>query len=787
MKKEIILQNASNEEVKNIVNIVKENRKNLLITNNNNGIIIKYYDNDSHDDDNKYIKDIIKKHYPHISIEKEILLPTIRRVLYLDGLDCPNCAAKVERISKRTLDHENIVVDFATTRFIIETTDKDLIDNLVSTVQKITSKVDAQIKVKTKAEYFAEKEKDTIPKSEKLFFIFGVSLFIIGVIVRYSLLEFGIKIPSWGVIIMYTIAYALLGKDIIYSAIKNIISGRIFDEKFLMTIATLGALGIGYYEEAVSVMIFYKIGEMFQEHAVNKSRHSIASLLDIKPEFANLIVEGELKEVDPIEVVSGDIILIRPGERVPLDGVIIEGEAALDVSALTGEAKYLDVGSGDNVISGSININGTLKVKVLKPYQESMVAKILDMVENASSLKSKSENYISKFARYYTPAICLFAIFVALLPFFTKTNPVWNDFQESIYAAMIFLVASCPCALVISIPLGFFGGIGGASRHGILVKGSNYLEALSNVDTVIFDKTGTLTKGTFKVEKINPISCTKEELLMYAAYAEVTSNHPIAKSIVNLYGSQNIDISRVKSHPEQPKSGNRIFLDCWDIIAANDYYLQKLKIKYKKFTTEGVVVHIVKDMEYQGYIVMKDEVRPEAKEAISELKEMKINTLMFTGDKELEARGIAKEVGINHVYYNMNPIDKVEKLQQLKSTKKQEGLKQAFIGDGINDAPVLSSADIGIAMGGLGSDAAIKVADVILMNDDLTKLPMAIKISKKTKRIVLQNIVFALVVKLIVLSLAPLGLSKMWEAIFADVGVSLIAILNSLRAAKIKR
>jgi len=751
---------------------------------NDQKLTIKYKDNDNYDNEIDNIFNKIKEKNPNIIISEEETLPTVRRVLVLDGLDCANCAAKIERIAKRTFDHELISVDFATTRFIIETNDKELLDNLIEEVQEITEKVDNTIKVKTKAEQLVAEDENRIPRKEKIYFTVGVSLFVLGVIARYSLLSFDIRIPDWGVILMYGIAYILLGKDVISGAFKNISSGRIFDEKFLMTLATMVALGIGYYEEAVSVMIFYKIGELFQDYAVNKSRRSIASLVDIKPDFANVIVEGEIVEVDPMEVLVGDIILIKPGERVPLDGIVVEGEAAIDASALTGEANYLDVREGDKVISGSVNVNGLIKVKVVKIYQDSMVAKILDMIENASSLKSKSENFISKFAKYYTPTIVIIAVLVGIRPFLLIENPVWADFQKTIYQAMIFLVASCPCALVLSIPLGFFGGIGGASKKGILVKGSNYLEVLGSLESIVFDKTGTLTKGSFKVEKIVPAVGSKEELLELAAYGELTSNHPIAKSIINEYGKENIKGSRVKIHSNPPKTGNRIILDDSDVIIANGKYLKHLGIDFEEIETDGVVVHVVKDMQYQGYIIIKDQIREEAKETIAILKDMKIKTTIFTGDKELEAKEVAKDIGIDEVYYDMDPIGKVNKLQELKqgmSSKK----KQAFVGDGINDAPVLSSADVGIAMGALGSDAAIKVADVVLMTDDLKKIPTAIKISKKTRRIVIQNVILALAVKLIVLTLAPLGITTMWEAIFADVGVSLIAILNSLRAAKI--
>lgn len=744
------------------------------------------FTDDFYQEDLNQVLDIIKANGPNIEISEKEQLPAYRKVLILEGLDCANCAAKIERIAKRNIDHEFIVVDFATARFIIETSNVEVINNISKLVQDISSSVDASIVVTTKTEQSQKSNENIkISKWEKISFISGVVLFAIGVIVKYSLLSFGIIVPPQFVILAYVVAYILLGKDVIFSAFNNIISGRVFDEKFLMTLATVVALSIGFYEEAVSVMIFYKIGELCQEYAVNRSRKSIASLLDIKPSFANLFVNGDIVEVDPLEVVVGDIILVKAGERIPVDGRVIDGEASLDASALTGESKYIDVGINDKVISGAISTNGTLKIKVEKIYADSTVSQILQMVENASSLKSKSENMISKLAKYYTPIVCISALLWALSPYLLKANPVWEDFQSSIYAAMIFLVASCPCALVISIPLGFFGGIGGASRHGILVKGSNYLEALANVGSIVFDKTGTLTKGMFKVDKVVALKGTNDDLLEMAAYCEMTSNHPIAKSIVSEYGKEKIVSSRIRINPKTVKFGNRIFLDDDDIAVGNDTFLQKLKIKTNFIESDGVVVYVVKNMELLGYIIIKDEVREEAKATIETLKKMGISVAMVTGDKEIEAKKVAGEVGIDTIYFNMMPIDKVKKLRSLRrglSDKK----KQIFVGDGINDAPVLSSADVGIAMGGLGSDAAIKVADVVLMNDDLSKLPTAIRIARKTKVIVIQNILLALIVKLIVLVLAPLGISHMWEAIFADVGVSLIAIINSLRAANIK-
>lgn len=761
------------QEVKEFIFIIDEEKRVLTVE----------FDGRLRDQDVTRIIEVIHKTDEKIVVTEKESLSLYRKVLLLEGLDCANCAAKIERIAKRNIDHEFISVDFATTRFVIESTNKEVIDNIAPTIQNITKMVDHNVVVKDndkKEEIVQEK----ISKWDKFTFLSGIALFVFSVIAKYSLLQFDIEIPSYGIITTYSIAYLLLGKDVIFGAFKNMINGRFFDEKFLMTLATIVALVIGFHEEAVSVMIFYKIGEMLQEYAVNRSRKSITSLLDIQPSIANVYINGELMEVDPRNVVVDDIILIKSGERVPLDGVIVDGEASLDVSALTGESKYLDVGVNDRIISGSINTNGTLKVKVEKLYEDSTVSQILSMVENASSLKSKSENLITKLAKYYTPIIVFASLLWALSPLVLARSLEEADFTKSIYQAMIFLVASCPCALVISIPLGFFGGIGGASRHGILIKGSNYLEALANIGGVVFDKTGTLTKGSFKVYQINPLQGSKKELLELAAYCEVTSNHPIATSIVNEYGSENIKTSRIKIHPKGSKFGARIFLDDVDVAVGNETFMKKLKIKVPVITSDGVIIYVVRDMEYIGYFIIKDEIREEAKETIATLKAMGIQVAMVTGDKEIEAKKVGDKVGIDQVFFDMLPVDKVKKLRQLRKGL-TSNKKQLFVGDGVNDAPVLSSADVGIAMGGLGSDAAIKVADVILMNDDLSKIPTAIEIGKKTKRIVYQNIALALVVKLVVLVLAPLDISHMWEAIFADVGVSLIAIINSLRAARV--
>ncbi|MFA7127536.1 MAG: heavy metal translocating P-type ATPase, partial [Bacilli bacterium] len=625
---------------------------------------------------------------------------------------------------------------------------------------------------------------------EVLSFIMGMLFFIGGILIKHVLPTVGIELPSIAFVGTFIVAYILLGWDVLYGAIRNIGSGRIFDEKFLMSLATVVAISIQYYEEAISVMLFYKLGELAQNYAVNKSRRSIASLLDIKPTHANLIVNGDVIEVNPLEVVTHDIILVKVGERIPCDGSVIEGETSLDVSALTGESKYVDVGPGDEVISGSISTNGAIKVKVEKIYEDSMIAQILNLVENASALKSKSEKFITKFARYYTPIIVILAVLFGLSPLVIDGN----TFRESIYSATIFLVISCPCALVISVPLGFFGGIGGASKKGILIKGSNYLEILGNLESIVFDKTGTLTKGTFKVVELLPEDETADNLLEMAAYCEMGSNHPIAKSIIKEYGAERLDEQRVKVIPAVTKSGSQVILDGHDIAIGNVVFMEKMKVKIPDIVSSGVVLYITRDLRYAGAIILKDQIRYEAAHVIQTLQKMGISVAMFTGDKEMEASEVAQAVGITQVYAGMLPVDKVKKLRQLK--KKLHHGYQAFVGDGINDAPVLGIADVGIAMGGLGSDAAIKIADVVLMDDDLSRIPIAIQIAKKTKRIITQNIVLALLIKVLVLTAAifsdfivlfhNVANYLILEAIFADVGVSLIAILNSLRASRVK-
>lgn len=741
--------------------------------------------------------DIIKKYIPNIELKIVPNEEVYRKIIFLENLDCANCAAKVERIAKKTLNNENIIVDFATTRFIIETTDSKLVDNLVDEVKKITAQVDTNINPVVKKSNVIKKE-EPIKKVNKILFIVGASLVLITLILHYivfkhicdetfnpdDLTDLKVK-EHLLLVILYGISYILLGFDVLVGAIRNIKSGHVFDEKFLMSTATIMAFIIGSFTEACMVMIFYKVGEILQEYAVNSSRKSINSLINIKPEHATMIVNDTEVNVDPAEIVIGDIIVVKPGERIPLDGIVIEGEASLDTSALTGESKYIDKKVNDEVISGAININGYLKIRVTKSYDDSMVSKIVDMVSNASTKKAKSEAFVTKFAKYYTPCVCIIAaLIIALnLAFFQTNAPSLQKYlHDSIYPGMILLVISCPCALVISVPLGFFGGIGGASKQGILVKGSNYLENLSKVGLVVFDKTGTLTKGNFIVNEINPKNITSEELLRYAAYAETGSIHPVAKSIINKFGRENINFDKITYLPSPSKKGTIIKLDDKEIAVGNYEFTKELGMHINNIKTSGLVAYVIVNKQYVGNIILIDELREESKKTIDTLKQMGINVAMITGDTEEIAKGVANDLGIEKVYANMTPIDKVKRIRKLK---KQYGKQTvAFVGDGMNDAPVLSCADVGIAMGGFGSDAAIEVADIVLMQDDLLQVISAIKLAKKTVTIIKQNIIFALVVKGIVLLMATIipEYTKMSEGVFADVGVSLIAILNSLRA-----
>ena len=580
---------------------------------------------------------------------------------------------------------------------------------------------------------------------------------------------------------IYLIPYGLIGYDIIYKAARNISHGQIFDENFLMMIATFGAFGVGEYSEAVAVMLFYQVGELFQGYAVGKSRQSITEMMDICPEYANLEMDGELKEVDPDDVEIGNIIVIKPGERIPLDGVIIEGESLIDTAALTGESVPRKAAAGDEIISGCVNGSGTLKVRVTKEFDDSTVAKILELVENASSKKAKVENFITRFAKYYTPVVTIGAVLLAVIPPLILGGG-WGDW---IQRACIFLVISCPCALVISVPLGFFGGIGAASKLGVLVKGSNYLEAVAEMDTIVFDKTGTLTKGEFKVSGIFPVDRTKEELLELAAHGESYSNHPIANSIREAYG-KSIDRTKVGEAKEIAGHGIVIPVEGKTVSIGNEKLMKEKQISFVPRKEMGTVVYVAVEDRFAGSILISDRIKEGAKEAISQMKEVGVKKcVMLTGDRLEAAESVAEELGLDEVCGELLPGDKVAEVERLLAEQK-EGKRLGFAGDGINDAPVLTRADVGIAMGSLGSDAAIEAADVVLMDDDIRKISSVVRISRKTLRIVKQNILFALGIKALVLLLGAFGVANMWEAVFADVGVSVIAILNSMRALKMK-
>lgn len=594
-----------------------------------------------------------------------------------------------------------------------------------------------------------------------------------------TIIDFG---NEWLKLVLFVLSYVIVGWDIVRNALVNIVRGKVFDENFLMTVATIGAFLIGEYPEAVIVMLFYQIGELFQSYAADKSRKSIASLMNIRPDYANLKKGDDLVKVDPDEVQVGDIIVIKAGEKIPLDGVVISGSSMVDTSALTGESLPREVSAGDEILSGCININGVITAKVTKEYEESTVSKILDLVENASSKKSQSERFITRFARYYTPIVVIIAAFLAIVPPLLIRDASFNDW---VYRALSFLVVSCPCALVLSIPLSFFGGIGGASRKGILVKGSNYLEALAQTEIMVFDKTGTLTKGVFKVQEIQPEGISKEELLELAAHAESYSNHPISTSLKQAYGKE-IDNSRISDVEEIPGHGVKATVDGKIVLAGNEKLMKKMDIAYYTGEMDGTVVHVAVDNEYAGYITIADEIKEDSPKAIKDLRSANIKQMvMLTGDSASAASKVAQELGLNRVYAELLPEGKVEKLEELFSYKSPKG-KLAFVGDGINDAPVLARADIGIAMGGLGSDAAIEAADIVIMTDEPSKIATAMKISKKTLKIAYQNIIFAIGVKVAVLILSALGITSMWAAIFADVGVTIIAILNSFRALNVK-
>ena len=697
----------------------------------------------------------------------------------LGGLNCAHCG---EEIGNKVSKLDNVIqsnLNFISKKLTFEVA-KNVDEKLVTEeIIKIINDTEPGLDIKvsfsdTKTKKENKEEVEISNKGDLIKLIIGSIMYIFGIFQTAT--GFESKFAS----IVFLIVYLIVGYDVLLKALKNASKGRVFDENFLMSIATVGAVIIGEVPEAVGVMLFYKIGEYLQDIAVGKSRKSITSLMQIRPDSANLKVGSEIKVVSPEEVSIGDIIVVKPGEKIPLDGVVVDGFSMVDTSALTGESVLREIGVGESALSGFINKNALLTIEVTKEFGESTVSKILDLVENASSKKSKTENFISKFAKYYTPFVLISAMVIAFIPPLVVPNA---EFLDWFYRGLVFLVVSCPCALVLSIPLSFFSGIGNSSKHGILIKGSNYLEALKNVDTVVFDKTGTLTKGVFKVTKVSPIGISEEELIEYAAYAEANSNHPIAKSIVNYY-KESIDLEKITYFEEIAAHGIKVKYNDLHILAGNDKLMSSENILYFKNNDIGTVVYIAVNGAYRGYIVISDEIKEDSKEAIKNLKLSGVKeVVMLTGDNEKVANKIANELGIDKVYSNLLPNEKVDRLEDIFKEKLPKE-KVAFVGDGINDAPVLARADVGIAMGALGSDAAIEAADVVLMTDEPSKIAKAIEISRKTNKIVWQNIVFALGVKAIVLILSAGGVATMWEAIFADVGVALIAVLNAMRVMK---
>lgn len=736
---------------------------------------------------------IILRLEPSVIIKEKVVEKKSQKVFMVMGLDCANCAAKIENEIKKVDGIKNVKLDFVTGKLILEFNEKHKMKEVTEAAIKVAKRLESGIEIidhdmrtqrengKIQGERDNDKEHNYYNNGKKSnikkIICFGISV----VLFSFALL---LKAPFWIEFTLFLISYLFVGLDVLIKAVKNIIRGQVFDENFLMAVATIGAFSIKEFPEGVAVMLFYQIGEFFQDYAVNRSRKSITALMDIKPDFANIKVGSELKRVAPEQVEIGNIIIVKPGERIPLDGNVIEGKSMVDTSALTGESVPREIAAGNEALAGYINNSGVLTIEVTKEFGETTVSKILDLVQNASSRKAPTENFITKFAKYYTPIVVFSAVVLAFLPPLIIQGAT---FGEWINRALVFLVVSCPCALVVSIPLSFFGGIGGASRNGILVKGSNYLEALNDVDTIVFDKTGTLTKGTFNVTEINTVGkISEEELLELAALSESYSNHPIAISIMRAYGKE-INKAAIKDYNEISGYGINAVIENTKVSAGNLRLMKKENIEVADSVVTGTVVYIAVDGEYAGNIVISDEIKKDSRNSITSLKEMGIkNITMLTGDSDSVGKAIAESIGIEKVYTELLPDQKVEKLERIFDQKKTKG-KVIFVGDGINDAPVLARADVGVAMGGLGSDAAIEAADVVLMTDEPSKIVSAIKIAKRTRSIVWQNIVFALGVKALVLILGTFGIATMWEAVFADVGVALIAIINAMRAMKLDK
>ena len=723
--------------------------------------------------------------------------------LVLEGLDCANCANKIEGKVNGLEFVDEANMNFSTSKMTIKIKEISKKEEVIDEVKKIVKALEPHVLVKEDKKTTGNKQKShphshnhtscqggcctnhkeheshIDEKKKNGFFKDNITL-IIGVAAYIAALT--LKDKQYINVILFLLAYVLVGGKVVVMAFKNMARGQIFDENFLMTVATLGAIAIGEYPEAVAVMIFYEIGELFQSYAVNRSRKSITSLMDLRSDYANLLTEDGERRVNPEEVDIDDIIIVKPGERIPLDGILIDGICSLDTSALTGESMPRELEINEEVLSGSINLTSVIKIKVTKTFENSTISRILEMVENAGNKKAQTEKFITKFCKYYTPIVVFSAIIIAIVPPFILKNA---DFSTWLYRALSFLVVSCPCALVVSVPLGLFSGIGGASRKGILVKGGNYLEELKNVTTVVFDKTGTLTKGVFKVSEVNSYNgSSKEKLIEIAALAESYSTHPIAQSIVREYDNE-IDSDRIKNYSELSGHGIKAYIDNEEVILGNFKLMKDNNIDCEEVQSVGTVIYVAKSKTYLGNIVIEDEIKKDSKEAIDRLKNLGVkNIVMLTGDNKKVAEKVGNKLGINNVYGELLPVDKVKKVEDLLSSNPNERL--VFVGDGINDAPVLTRVDIGVAMGGIGSDMAIEAADVVLMTDSINSLGDAINISRKTNKILWQNIIFSLVIKIGVLILISFGISTMWEAVFADVGVTLIAVLNSMRALKIR-
>ena len=747
----------------------------------------------------------INKYEKNAYLEEIENIEVFRKVLKLKGIDCAQCALKIEMLAKKNFSHKQIIVDFSTERFIIETTDIDLIKNIVNEVSKIAHKVDPRIVVMDVATRQRMEAEELFSVDKKDIVIFGIgALALIFSFIWTIFVDKGNPFShdthlSSIVQISTIISYLLIGYKVIYRFFRNIINRRFLDENFLMTIASIGAIVTAHNYEAVLVMLLYQIGTFLQERAVNHSRKSISALLSYEAKKARIRVNGEELEVEVESVLPGDILIVKNGEMIPVDGIITDGKSYLDTKALTGESQYRNVKVGDEVLSGSTNLGSVIEIKAIRPQSESTMTKILDIVENASISKAKTENFITKFAKVYTPVVVIAALLLMVVSPFIKhlidpSNSIkdlflgTNGVTGSIYMGMIFLVISCPCALVISIPLTFFGGIGLASRRGILIKGSNYLEALNNVENVIFDKTGTLTYGTFGLIDVVSVSdVSKDEILRLAAYTEYHSTHPIGSSIVDAYGRDNIFTEIIEDFTEVSSRGVRALINGSKITIGNYRCLQEAKIEVPDVKAAGLVLYVLKEKTYIGYLVIGDTIREEAFEVITEMRNNGINSVqIFTGDAKNVSISVANGLNVDEVYYELLPAQKVEKLEEVKNATENKNAKTVYIGDGINDAPVISLADVGIAMGGSGSEGAIAIADIVIMTDNLNKVNEVIKISKKTRKIVIQNIILALSIKIVVLLLTILELEvSMWLAIFSDVGVSLLAILNSLRVMNI--